>query len=132
MIDRSSVGQAMSLRHMMDRMFEDAFVVPRSGGSRELGRARGGCLRERSGSANGRSVRTLASTRRRSMSRSSGASSRFAGETEAARAHPTAITCYVSTRLGGSLVVCSCRPATRRILPRRATSTGSSAGVPEG
>jgi HSP20 family protein len=33
MIDRSSIGQAMSLRHMMDRMFEDAFVVPRSGGS---------------------------------------------------------------------------------------------------
>jgi len=31
MIDRSSVGQAMSLRHMMDRMFEDAFVVPRTG-----------------------------------------------------------------------------------------------------
>ena len=33
MIDRSSIGQAMSLRHMMDRMFEDAFVMPRTGGS---------------------------------------------------------------------------------------------------
>jgi len=31
MIDRSGIGQAMSLRQMMDRMFEDAFVVPRSG-----------------------------------------------------------------------------------------------------
>jgi HSP20 family protein len=35
MIDRSSVGQAMSLRHMMDRMFEDAFVMPRNGGGAE-------------------------------------------------------------------------------------------------
>jgi HSP20 family protein len=31
MIDRSTFGQAMSLRHMMDRMFEDAFVLPRNG-----------------------------------------------------------------------------------------------------
>ena len=31
MIDRSGIGQAMSLRHVMDRMFEDAFVVPRNG-----------------------------------------------------------------------------------------------------
>jgi HSP20 family protein len=32
MIDRSNgIGQAMSLRHMMDRMFEDAFVVPNQG-----------------------------------------------------------------------------------------------------
>jgi len=37
MIDRSSVGQAMSLRHMMDRMFEDAFVMPRNGGSESWG-----------------------------------------------------------------------------------------------
>lgn len=37
MIDSSSIGQAMSLRHMMDRMFEDAFVVPRNGGSESWG-----------------------------------------------------------------------------------------------
>src|SRR5688572_18466445 len=37
MIDRSSVGQAMSLRHMMDRMFEDAFVMPRNGGTESWG-----------------------------------------------------------------------------------------------
>jgi HSP20 family protein len=35
MIDRTSIGQAMSLRHMMDRMFEDAFVMPRNGDATE-------------------------------------------------------------------------------------------------
>jgi HSP20 family protein len=37
MIDRSTFGQAMSLRHMMDRMFEDAFVLPRNGSPESWG-----------------------------------------------------------------------------------------------
>jgi HSP20 family protein len=38
MIDRSgSLGRAMSLRQLMDRMLEDAFVVPREGGAESGG-----------------------------------------------------------------------------------------------